>query len=309
MFGFDERTISLLTSIGCPSVYWTNKTVEYKFWFRSLFQKMNSGLIFENLPEGWDKDFFKLCLYVRGFVAVFPTARADLQVYGPKIVFQPCNVSGINFYYHPTNAQIANPYYQANLEIGKQCEVIKLTPDYNTTLDIVDHYAVRLSEASKGLLMGLIQAKTAHIEIAKNEAQAATLKKVYDKIQAGETLVIFNNESDNDEIIPAKEPFESWLNDFSKTYCVDKIQMAISQLLNDFYTEIGLPVNIEKRERLISAEVNNTTAQSQARIATWYETINEDIERVNKKYGLNIEVQYAIKNDDNSDRERIESPE
>lgn len=306
MFGFDERTISILESIGCPSVYWTNKTIEYKYWFRSLFQKMNSGLIFENLPENWDKDFLKLCLYVRGFVAVFPTARADLQMYGPKVVFNPCNVSGINFYYHPTNAQIANPYYEADLLIGKQCEIMKLTPDYNTTLDIVDHYAARLAEASKGLIMGLIQAKTAHIEIAKNEAQSATLKKVYDKIQAGETLVIFDDIQDNNEIIPTKEPFESWLNDFTKTYCVDKLQLAIEQLLNDFYVEIGLPVAIEKRERLISAEVDTTNAQSQARIATWYETISEDIKRINKRYSLNIGVQYALPNDNSGDRTGIE---
>ena len=312
--GFSNEDIGIYGRLKIPNTYWDKKTLVYKYWFRSLLQKIDSSLIFKNFPRNWSNDFFMFCLWSRGFVAVFDTNRADLEQYGEQIdgktvLFQPCCASGIDFYYQPTKVQIANPKYENTLEIGKDCELIKLTPDcfFNGgVFDIIDYYASKLAELSKGIDMSIINSKTSIILTANSVGQNQTLKKVYDKIQAGETIVIYDDVQTNDEIIPRSEPFESWFNDFSKTFILDKQLTCFQTLLNSYYSEIGLPVANEKKERLITSETEFANAQSQARISCWVETLKESLEKVNEHFGLEIGVEYALQNDDNSGRNGIE---
>ena len=310
LFDHSEEQTSLLTNLHIPSTYYSNKTLEYKYWFRSLLHKIDSALVFSGLPKNWNNDFFMFCLWIRGYVAIFESKRTDLKDFGEDgILFQPCFAGGeLDFYYQPTIANIANPHYEAALKIHKDCEILKLTPDafYRFgVLDILDYYASKLAEISKSIDMGLINAKMPMILTASNEAQSATLKKVYDKVVSGQSLVIYDDLLDNDEIIPRKDPFEFWNNDFTKTYLVTTLLQDMQTILNSFYNEIGLPVAIEKKERLITSEADFTKAQSQARIACWYETITECLELINSKYNLNIEVNInASENDDIGDRER-----
>lgn len=301
-YGFSEAEINLLESVNIPNTYWADKSEAYQYWFRSLLHKIDSALVFDNLPEGWNDDYFMLCLWCLGFVAVFPTSREDLKQYGPDVLFSRCTLAGKDFYYQPKQVVIANPYYEATLTLGKEAELLKLTPDFRGCLDIINHYSTLLAEASKGLIMGLINAKTPMIMSAKNYAQNQTLRKIYDLVQQGQSLIVYDNTDDSEEIIPTKEPFEAWINDYSKTYIVHSLLEDMEKILDSFYKEIGLPVANEKKERLITDEAEIATAQSQARISCWYETISECLEKINKHFNLSIGVTYACKTDTDSDR-------
>lgn len=299
-----EKNINLLESIGVPNTYWKNRSEQYLYWFRSLLQKIDSSIIFEGLPEKWSNDFFMLCLWSLGYVAVFGTNRTDLTEKYGNVLFFPCTVSDYDFYYQPKNAVIANQdYYSATLPIGEKCEIIKLTPDCFISggcLDIIDYYASKLAEISKGIDIGLINAKMPLIFSASNESQAETLKKVYDKVQAGESLVIWKDIVDNGEIIPRKDPFENWCNDYQKTYIVNNLLEDMEKILNSFYIEIGLPVAIEKKERIITSEADFASAQSQARISTWLETLRESLTKVNAMFNLNITCEVAFNERENN---------
>ena len=96
-----------------------NKT--FAFWERALFQRAQSVLDFE-VPAEWDgkvKDFFLYCLFKYGFICI-----SKNDEFGQ--FFQPCTLSGFDFYYQPTKAIIANPIYNEELEIDKQCALLKL---------------------------------------------------------------------------------------------------------------------------------------------------------------------------------------
>ena len=285
----DDRFEELLDKMMIPDTYWKAQTLEYRYWFRSLIQKIDSSLVFKGLPDNWSDDFFHLCLWTRGYVAVFDTARWGVS-------FQPCSsITGYDFYYQPTTAVIANPHYQKTLKIGKDCELLKLTPDFKGVLDIIDFYATRLAEASKGLMQNLINAKTPMILTAQNEAQSQTLRAVYDKVQSGESLIIYKNTTDNDEIIPAKEPFAFWSQNYKETFIAPDLQSVIQNLLDSFYVEIGIPVADvqDKRAHLLQSEADYQASQSQARISCWVNTLEESFEKINAKFGLNLEVEYA----------------
>ena len=311
---FSENTVDLLNGMQIPSTYYKDKSIEYRYWFRSLIHKIDSSIIFKGLPKGWSNDFFMFCLWVRGYVLVFKTDRKDLQIYGENgIVFNPCFVSGYDFYYQPTMATVANPHmptkFSYTFDLQKDnAALLKLTPDFWGVLDIIDYYASKLAELSKGIDMSIINSKFGLIASASNEAQAATLKSVMDELQKGNPLVVYKDQlKETDEIIPRKEPFEIWIQELKKNYILTEQLQDFQTILNSFYTEIGLPVAIEKKERMITSEADFASAQSQARIACWVETLRECLEIINKKFNTKIEVEYAREINDNGDREGAES--
>lgn len=308
---FSEDITDLLNNLKIPSTYYYGKSMVYKYWFRSLLHKIDSSIVFKNLPEGFSNDFFMFCLWVRGYVLFFKTDRKDLNRYGENgVVFQPCYLSGYDFYYQPIKATVSNPKMSYSYEFNLQKDnaaLLKLTPDFMGVLDILDFYASKLASISEAIDMSIVNSKMGLIATAENEAQAATLKAVYDKLQRGETLVVFDDlTKDSNEIIPRKEPFQMWIQELKKNYILTDQLQDMQTILNSFYTEIGLPVAIEKKERLVTSEADFASAQSQARIACWVETIEESLEIINKKFNLDIEVEYARQNDDLSDRSGIE---
>lgn len=302
-----ERMINILESIKVPNTYWDKRSYEYKYYFRSLLQKIDSALLFKGLPDDWSQDFFLICLWAFGYVAVFETERFGDEKTG--VAFQPCTLSGFDFYYQPTKALVTNPLYQKQLTIHKDCEILKLTPDFMGVFDIIDHYASQLAEITKGIDVGLINAKMPLILTASNAAQAETLKKVYDKVQAGESLVVWKDLTDQfDEVIPRKDPFETWNQDFKQTYVVTNLLADMRTILDDFYTEIGIPVSVvDKKSHMLDAEADFQQSQSQARISCWVATLKESFKLINERFGLNLEVDYARTDDSNRDGERPES--
>jgi hypothetical protein len=298
---FDERQIAILQNMSVPSTYWNLKSQQYQYWFRSLLQKIDSCLEFKGLPKEWSQDFFLLCLWARGYVAVFESARFGDKETG--IAFQPCTLSGYDFYYQPTKAIVSNPLYQKELEIHKDCEILKLTPDFNGVWDIIDHFATELAEATKGINIGLINAKVPMVVTADSLAESEKLKKVYDKIQAGESLVVWKEDTNHfdTEVMPRKNPFaDAFMNNYTQTYVVTDLLSDMQTILDQFYMEIGLPVrNYDGKAHMLQAEADMSNAQAQSRVSCWVNTLTESFELINNHYGTNLEVkQYEF--EDNS---------
>lgn len=301
---FSEETIDFLENLHVPTTY-VKDSIAYRYWFRSLLHKIDSSIIFRNLPEGFSNDFFMFCLWVRGYVVFFKTNRKDLIKFGKTgVVFQPCYVSGHDFYYQPTTATVANKYmsYKYTFDLNSdQAALLKLTPDFCGILDIISFYADKLASLSEAIDMSIVNSKMGLIATANNEAQSATLKAVYDKLQKGQPLVVYDDSTiDNGEIMPKKDPFQMWVQELKKNFILVEQLDCFQKILDSFYTEIGLPVAIEKKERLVTSETDFSAAQSQARIACWIETIEESLEIINQKFNLNIEVEYHARNDDSS---------
>ena len=278
---FDERMINILESMTVPSTYYNLKSQQYQYWFRSLLQKIDSCLEFKNLPKDWSQDFFLLCLWARGYVAVFESERFGDKETG--IAFQPCTLSGFDFYYQPTKAIVSNPLYQKELKIHQDCEILKLTPDFNGCWDIIDHYSTQLAELTKGINVGLINAKMPVVITADSLAESEKLKKVYDKVQAGESLVVWKEDTNH---------FDKEINDFQKTYIVGELLENLETIMDEFYMEIGLPVrNFDGKAHMLNAEADMSSAQAQSRVSCWVNTLNESLELINNHFGTNLEVE------------------
>lgn len=262
----------------------------FAFWERALFQRALSVLEID-LPEGWDgsiKDFFNYCLYRFGYVAVFKHKRFG-------IVFQPCNLSGYDFWYQPTTAIISNPALirALRLKIGQDTALLKLCPDYMGIYDVICYYAEKLSLLDNAINMSLINNKFAFLLGAKNKSAALALKKMLDLVNRGEPAVIFDknifNEGDED-------PWQFLdLHVGKDTYLTTEQLADFKTIINNFDAEIGIKNVYEKKERLISSEVESSNDDAVSRSQVWLNTFNESAKVVNKLFGLNIQARRSEK--------------
>lgn len=274
-----------------PVKAYNNRTFGY--WVRALFQRATSVIDFE-LPDTWQgniKDFFLYCLYKYGYVAVFNYDDVG-------IVFQPCTLSGYNFYYQPTDAIISNPKYQDTLIIGESCELIKLTPDYVGVWDVIEYYAERFSQLDNAINMSLINCKTPYILGAKNKTASSALKKILDKVNGGEPAVIFDEKLMNDP--NSKDtPFQllELLRNPKEAYLTTDQLMDFRTILDNFDSEIGIPaLPYQKKERLVSDEATMRAYDGSARSLTWFNTLTSSINEVKKLYPdivLDARLHYA----------------
>lgn len=287
--------LNIVESSYQPSVV-KNNSVAFAYWQRSLFQRACSVLEF-TLPDDWTgktRDFFYYCLFRFGYVAVF-----ERPEFGR--VFQPATLNGINFYYQPTRALIANPAIpeSLDLEIGRECEILKLTPDYIGIWPIIDRYAQKLATLDGAIDMSIVNNKFAFILAAKNKAAAAALKKMLDKVNAGEPAVILDMKVLNDEV-DKTEPWQSWMRDHLKENYLTTDQLKDQQtILNAFDSEIGIPTTpYQKQERMTDFESRSRSVDSKARMTVWLDTLNSSIEEVKKLYpDIKLSVKYRYEDE------------
>ena len=228
----------------------------------------------------------------------FTTRNMALEVSSSKYYFRQEDLDS----YYPTNKDSMRfaPPFDAQPSQGR----ISINFINTTTGVKIYDYAKKLAELSKGIDMGLINAKMPMIMTANNQAQAASLKAVYDKVQAGETLVVWKDETDHfDEVIPRKDPWETWTNDYKSTYIVSELLENLQTILNSFYMEIGLPTILnDKKAHTLNAEADMQSAQSQARIACWVQTLNESFASIRRLFPvLKLEVEYHANEQEQND--------
>lgn len=281
--------LNMLAGTHIPSSYHTKNTIAFDFWTRAFYERLINGLKI-NVPwEGDVKDFFNYCLYGNGFVCIFKTNEYGLS-------FQPCNVSGYDFYYRPTQAIVTNPVFQKTFKIGEDCEILKLTPDYLGCFDIIYYYAEKMAELDCALKISISNEKNPKIYGASSKAKAETLKKIMDKVNQGNAVQIYDNRlfksSDNED-----EPLTLFGNDARDNYMTDKILNDMFTIISRFDTEIGIPtVPYQKKERMVTDEATATRIDSQSRVLTWYETLKSSIKIVKKlfpDFDMSVEMRWG----------------
>lgn len=263
-----------------------NASMEY--WSRSLLQRLTALIDFDGLPEGtpgqyaWDKDALKYALYMRGFVAVF-----NSKTYG--IVPQPATLTGYSLQYQPSGVMVATPYFQFErpLKLGVEAELIKLTPDYTGIFDIVTKYAMELKEIDTSIKAAARNSRLGYALVAGSDKAARTMKTIREKIINGDDVII-DEKLLGDKMSPGTPPWFQFDRDLKNSYLLGDLLEARRNTLVDFYREIGVRMLDDKKERMLTAEVDAGNAETFIRSEVWIETLKESCKKVNTMFGTDI---------------------
>jgi hypothetical protein len=192
---------------------------------------------------------------------------------------------------------ITNPLLKETItaNIGTDCAIIKLQPDYSSIMDIVGYYADQLALAAEALGMNLVNVKTGVVFGAENKAQAESYKKMYDRLGDGNPAVFIDKNLLDDTGKPKWFPF---VQNMKEQYITPEILSDMRKIEAMFDTEIGIPnANTDKKERLITDEVNANNVETATRCELWLEEIRKGLTKANEKYNLKLAVDWRVNPD------------
>lgn len=253
------------------------------FFDRYLFQKLFSVYDF-TIPDNWDPDYFRYTLFVMGYTIIFNTDRFGV------INNHGC-LYGRNVYYRPTRAMVTNPALKGssvNLDIGTNCQIIKLAPDYRGAYDVVSTFSDIMALILESMGTNLFNTKLAYVFAADNKAVAETFKAMFSDIASGQPAVVIDKKLFNAEGEPNWVQFNQNLKN---TFLGNDLATFMASVESMFLSFIGIDnVNFEKRERLTNDEVNANNQNTKAVAKVWLDSMQKSMNKVNDMFGLNLSV-------------------
>ena len=276
---------NLITTMVSPNTVHCRNTALFGLFRRYLLQEV-FAIYKWTVPETWDIDFFQYVLFGYGFVVIINTDEFG-------IIPQKGCLGGYNVFYRPAYAMVTNPLLPRTIQanIGTECSVIKLMPDYRSIMDLVDYYADKLALTSETIDINLCNSMVATVFGAEGKTEAETLKKMFDKIRSGNPAVVVGKKFFSQDGSPNWQPFQA---NVKNTYIVSDMLADFRKIKEEFLTAIGVPnANTDKRERLITSEVESNNVETRTKIELWKESIERGIAQTKKLFGdMNLSVSF-----------------
>ena len=299
-----------MESIGCgiPVLYDHNNTVNsiispstmhasdtgLQWYFRRYLLQKAIAIFKWKLPETWAKNYFLYVLYCWGYIAVVNTNKFG-------VICQGCSLSGYDIFYQPTHATIANPLLRGILQprIGTQCELIRLQPDYGSIMDKINFYADMLALSAETAGTNLFNSKLAYVFACASKSGAESMKKAYDKIASGEPAAFLDKDLFNEDGSPNWMMFNQ---DLRNSYIAGDILEDMRKWELKFCTDLGIPnSNTDKKERLITAEVEANDEEVKLWADLALENLQDSCQRVREMFDIDISVEWRFKEDISDD--------
>ena len=279
--------INMYNSGFSPSSIHVKNTSLQNFFRNYLFQKAIS--VFKwNLPETWNRDYFLYVLYAWGYIGVVETDK-----YG--VICQAGVPYGYDIYYQPTNLIITNPLLKNALQprIDVDCTVFKLQPNWRGITDLVNYYSDMLALCAETAGVNLFNSHLSYVFPAKDKASAESYKKLYDRVAGGEPAVVVDKSLFTEEGEQTWQPFQQ---NIGQNYIVSDILSDMRKIEAMFDTDIGIPnANTDKRERLVTDEVNANNIETATKCELWLESLKDSAKKTNRMFGTDITVDWRHK--------------
>ena len=262
----------------------------YRFYFDFILRLLYRVILFDNVPETINETFMKLILYTQGKICFL---RGDLIGEGEQLLALNCARANIpDVYYIPTNVLVTNPRLKKsyNLKRGEECELVYLSEadQYNLTdingglYNLIERTATML--ADNDISINISQKNTRLVNLVSGDTQNTvdSIKAVIASMYEGDpTIVVKSSLIDKLQGIPI-------LQNQSNNNLVELIQTQ-QYILSHFYEQIGITTHDQmKRERLVTAEINDNLDLALFNIDDILISLQEGLQRVNDMFGTDI---------------------
>lgn len=280
---YSYEQVNAYTSPVTPSVVRT-KGNALSYYFRKYLFLEAVSMVKWTLPDTWPQNRLEYLVFGEGGVSVFNTDR-----YG--LVYDHMGLTGINVFYNPTHTVVANPFIKGTkyLQIGKQCEIIHLQPDYRGMVDIVAYYGDMMALAAQTIQSNLINSRLAYVFAAANKAGAESFKRMFDQIMQGDPAVFVDSAllKTYKSGASGQAPWMYFATDLKGNFITNELLTALKTTKALFDTEVGIPnTNTSKKERMLTDEVNSNNVETAAKASLWLDSLQRGCERVHKLFGL-----------------------
>lgn len=242
-----------------------------------------------NLPESMNARFLEQCLYYQGQAALLydndygylNTMASDggyINIYGLP--------TEIMCYSYRFNQRRSLYTVDTGEEKDKECILVLNNYDRVPTSYTISLFCYRLAEAQRTLDVN-VKAQRTPILITTDQKQYFTLKKMYEEYD-GNTPAIF---ADKNVITP--DALKALKTD--APVVIKDILDYKREIWNEFLTFMGISNLSEKRERMISNEIDSNNELVNLNLQALLIPRKEACKRFNEKYGLMGEKAIDVK--------------
>lgn len=264
-----------------------------QWYFRRYLLQKAIAVFKWKMPKQWAKNYFLYVLYCWGYIAIINTDKFG-------VIPQGCSLKGYNVMYQPTHAVIANPLLSGILEpqIDVQTAIIRLQPDYGGIMDKVNFYADVMALSAETVGTNLFNSKLAYVFAAGSKRDAETFKQLFDRIASGEPAAVIAKDLFNEDGSPNWMMFNQ---DLKNSYIVSDIMDDMRKWELKFMTDLGIPnSNTDKKERLITAEVESNDIEVKLWADMALESLKESCKKASKMFGIEMDVDWRYREEGES---------
>ena len=292
---YDYDVISEINARYNPNTVKCKNNALYMFFSRYLWMKAVSVFEWSGIPDWWSDVYFKYVLAGAGYVAILNT-----EEYG--VIPQWCTFNGKRtVFYEPAGIIVTNPAFKGNRTyertLGLDAELIRMTPEYVGIGDIIGYFGDQLALTAEALGVNTLNTKTALVFASANTTAAESFKKMFDRIQSGNPAVFIDKDLYDEDGNPNWQQF---IADLKNMYIAPDLISSLARIEAQFDSYIGLPnlAGMEKKERMISDEVNMNNVSTYSRAELWKDNIDKSLLNVNAMFNLSIKCDWKHAPDD-----------
>lgn len=258
----------------------TMNNQEADFIYYTYLQMLSLNMFkYKGLPESIDVFYLEYILQTRGYVGFYEDDRLGLICTEITLGGQ-LNHYGLPTIYHTVSP---SPLLKKTLK-NSECVIMKNSPLYVGIFPYLNFFAKKLALTSQTMDQNLKMQWTPYIITGDKRMlnQFKTfMKKILQGVQTIFTSKGFRLEDVN--VLQTNAPF-----------IADELHGMKQAILRECMTLLGIEnANMDKKERLVSDEVNANNQQVIASRNIWLSERKKAIELLNKKYDLNASVEFA----------------
>lgn len=232
----------------------------------------------ENLPQTMNSRYIENALYETGLCLVNNDDNMSL-------ISVPCNF-GANMNINGESTEVITSGYNyvktINYINNKECVLIRNNDLAKATRDYIANYAERMLEVEMCIRANINQQKFPWF-INATEKTKKSLEIIFEKVENFEPYILANKEiglGENAlEVLTMPTP-----------YVADKLNEYKYELEREILTFLSLNNNFEKKERLLTDEINSNNDFISTNAMLMYKNRLQACEEINKKFGLNVKV-------------------
>ena len=187
----------------------------------------------------------------------------------------------LNIYHLPTKVMAWSIGYNKTFNFNDIVYIMN-NEIQKPTMASLELFAYRLYETERTIDVNLLAQKTP-ILIEGDSKTILTLKNVYMQYSGNVPFVFGNKQFDISNKLNVLKT--------DAPYIIDKLDVHKHQIFNDALTILGIDnANTDKKERLITNEVESNEQLITYYLNCWYKTRKKACDEINEKFGLNIEI-------------------
>lgn len=275
------------------STQFSKENISYNYdTFMNMYRRMAKIILsmftYENLPDSMDQRFLEESLFEDGQASVLYDTDKKL------IINTRCADNGeINIYNLPTrincysvNFRTDRIVYNGIIEdtLNKETQAVLMLNDEERLPSwvYVFEYAERLADAQKTIDIN-VRAQRTPILILGSKKQKETLENMYAQYDGYKPVIMGDADYLSQDSIKSVNT--------GAPYVADKIQNLKKEIWNEFLGTFGINnINVEKKERLISAESDSNNEVTNYALKSYFDARKRAVKQINELFGTNIEV-------------------